>query len=147
MDYKELKEAYPELYSDLNPEDKTPKHSMVRYGFETPKGWLELLKKMSEELSQIVKKNKLKRFRIDQVKTKFASLCVYPNDEYKYDDIEDIYNVIRKYETIASSTCELCGFQDKTKIVGSYWQFNLCEECAVKKYGEKIRKRYKNENR
>ena len=147
MDYRKLKEKYPELYSDLYPNDRGPKHSMVRYGFEVHKGWFNLLKNMSDELSKIVKERKLDKFRIDQVKTKFASLCVYPNDEYKYDDIEDIYNVIRKYETIASSTCELCGSQDKTKMVGSYWQFNLCEECAVEKYGEKVRKRYKDENR
>ena len=133
MNYKDLKEAYPELYSDLNPEDKGPKYSMVHYGFETPKGWLNLLERMSKEVSEIVLRKGLVHFRFDQIKTKFGSLCLYPNYNHSRDELKEINVILDKYEEEANKTCEFCGSQEHVERINTGWIYNLCKACAKEK--------------
>jgi hypothetical protein len=92
---------FPELYEQA--------------AIEVPEGWAEHVYNMSLELAQI------DELRIDQIKEKYAELCVYTN-WYTM----QVNTIINHYEDLCSTTCQACG--KPGRLTGKGWVYIACPE-------------------
>ena len=91
-------------------------------GWRTAFGW-----KLCEELRAYLKKNNITNYHVTQVKEKYGTLCWYDN----WFEIQGNYklheDVLRKYITLSSNTCVICGKPATHKSVGYILPY--CSEC------------------
>jgi hypothetical protein len=113
---------YPELFG-FPPFDQTK--TLMGYGLCCNEGWFPLLEDLFEKMSLIIKEKNYD-IKIVQIKTKFGDLCVYTEGEDHRND--EIKNLIRNAEQIASKTCELCGKSGSFKGKGMS-SFVQCDDC------------------
>lgn len=117
---EKLKKEFPILYSRSESDD-----SLFQYfGFECGNGWFEVIKKMSQKLEPLFKKQEQDGFypAITQVKEKFGSLMVYGNNL-----TEEMNHVIYEAAKESQSVCENCGKPGTVRKRG-YVQV-LCDGC------------------
>lgn len=100
-----------------------------------PDGWLisfgELL---CEDLDNVIKRDNLMYFQIEQAKEKFGAARIYSsggNDETE--------RIIDDYSTLSENICMICGKPD-VHMTGAGWYYPCCEECwySPKPYEEAI---------
>jgi len=118
-----LIEKYPELYADPYP-DNPRKYYMQLGGFECGDGWYDLLDKLSQKISDYIKKNPIEDFYVQQVKEKYGYLSYYYSG---YN--EDINEMINEAEEEACHTCEECGLKENIETKGRHWIQTLCSKC------------------
>jgi len=125
MNRKELQDKYDFL------KPTNLQEGLMVFGFECGNGWIPLLEKLFSDINKIVKKEKLKDFKVVQTKEKYGGLRVYCY--YSNDEIEDL---IDKAEEESYKTCEVCGSKDEvTQSKG--WISSLCKKCmSERKKGE-----------
>lgn len=97
---------------------------LMAFGFECDDGWLDILEDLFAGIEEVVKKDKLTNFRVEQVKEKFGGLRVYV--EGGNDEIEKL---IDDAEKRSFETCEKCGKQGKLRDRAG-WYTTLCNSCA-----------------
>lgn len=102
-----------------------PKESALCFGFECGKGWYPLLHKLSKDINDIVVRDNLTDFRVQQVKEKFGTLRFYTN--YGTDEI---YKLISDTEKESAITCEQCGAPATLSTQG--WWSVECDDCKNK---------------
>lgn len=104
---------------------------------DIPEGWrIAFGEFLLEDLRDaLLKTNYLDRFRLFDVKEKYGSLRIYCNAA-----IQEVHDVIRKYEYISQYICFNCG-SPHACIVNDYgWYLPLCEECWNKEKMERQEK-------
>ena len=101
---KEIADKYPILFSEIG----------MWWGGE---GWLDLIDKMSQELSQY-------GCRYLQLKEKFGWLRVHCM--YSPTDSAVVNEIINRYESLSKTTCETCGAEGTIKPKGG-WLKCSCE--------------------
>lgn len=109
--------------------DKEPIKS--RHFFSVGDGWLDLIKKLIEELI-VDGWNR----EICQVKEKFAGLRFYTNGGG-----ENHYEIISKYERLSMEICEVCGNPGSVRNIG--WMYTLCDSHYIEQVIEKFKTKYK----
>ena len=80
-------------------------------------------------------KEKLKRYRINQIKEKYGELRWYDSHGNK-----EVNNIIAKYSEISYHTCIDCG--RTAKYLTKNWIIPLCEKCITDKQKEVADKFY-----
>jgi len=118
---KELLNSFSELYSEAY---RPPTESLMCFGWEHGDGWFEIIKKLSEKLTTLIKSGDCPNLKAVQVKEKFGGLRFYTN--FITDESE---KVIDEAEKEASKTCELCGNKGELHHRGG-WLKTLCSQCA-----------------
>lgn len=111
-----LYKKFPYLFArkDL---DRT--ESCMSYGIAVAPGWLTLIDKMSEEISEIDS-----TIQYEQIKEKFGLLRVYTINGSE--DKRDVVNgIISKYVELSRITCEVCGKQGELRR--DDWNRVLCD--------------------
>ena len=92
-----------------------------------PKGWRAAFgEQLCEELrEELIKANCLNKYRIMQIKDKFAELRWYDSCNTKKG-----YEIIKKYQELSRRTCINCGCP-ATKLSRG-WINPYCDKCATK---------------
>ena len=72
---------------------------------------------------QLIKERKLFKWRIVQLKEKFAGMRLYSNFAS-----DELYDIIDKYEQISYKTCGVCG-KPATKM-STGWISPYCDDCV-----------------
>ena len=130
---KKLCKRYPFLiprdrFTDKIPEDYD--YSYTELDAMEP-GWRKafgLL--MCEEIRNVlVRFNCLYKYRINQIKEKYARLCWY--DSAPKNVMGEIFDIIWKYEYISGFTCQKCGKLDVPVLIDG-WSMVICEDCYEK---------------
>lgn len=67
----------------------------------------------------------LQGYQPTQIKSKYGSLCWYDNGAPA-----EVYEIIDKYETLSSMTCEFCGAP--AEYLSKGWIDPYCKSCALK---------------
>lgn len=96
------------------------------WGFEVPDGWLWIVEKYLEKTQFDVDENKL-GIKIEQIKEKYASLCIYTYVENNISRLDQ--ENIAYCEALADYTCEKCGCMSKEKQYTKGWIVGLCPTC------------------
>lgn len=111
-----LYKKYPYLFAR---KDLSRAESCMSHGIAVAPGWLSLIDKMSEEISEIDS-----NVQYEQIKEKFGLLRVYTinGDE---DKRQLVYDVIDKYTKLSRTTCEVCG--EKGELRTDDWNRVLCD--------------------
>ena len=93
-----------------------------------PPGWVELARKMLDEISEINPS-----YKVEDMKEKWGTLRVYG-----WDEDEPTYEIIRKYEQMSARTCCICG-TPAVKISTGYI-LPFCDKCGKdeEKYYKRI---------
>ena len=128
---KELQDKiYKEFYPIFEDRHKPMSETCMCWGLCVGDGWFDLLWKLCEDIKKALTPEEWKKFRVHQVKQKFAGLRFY--SDY-HTEIEDI---IRVAEEASYETCEACG--KPGRMVGDCYVQTLCEECSpIKKEKKK----------
>jgi hypothetical protein len=111
----------------------TDKATGYPMGCECDDGWFGLIYNMCKEINQLyIKKGAdILALRVLQIKEKYSTLNVYLSNY-----IDGVDEIVDKYESLSSTTCEHCGNPGVVCIKGG-WYKTLCSSCA-KKQGFKI---------
>ena len=128
MRYKKLCKRYPFLII-RNWRTDEPYGYEFTYLNDMPIGWRCAFGiEMCEEIRQIlVKANYLNKYRVVQVKEKYAGLRWY-DDGAPASIYRELQDVIVKYEMLSYRTCICCG-HPATKISRG-WISPFCDKCA-----------------
>lgn len=122
---------------DLLPSDV--REPIMWYGVSCSKGWFGVIYDAVTELGKIKKDKNLTNLKIVQIKEKFGSLRIYI-EGWDKETRKEIYDILNKYEKIASQTCERCGAKEGISTKGPGWITTLCDTCRDLK--EKNREKY-----
>lgn len=90
-------------------------------GMDIPDGWHVLINNLSRDISEHLKEFPNEKFRVLQIKSKFAFLCFYV--EYADQRIKDL---ISEYVSQSCKICEMCGAPAKKYSSGT-WLYTLCD--------------------
>ncbi|MFH5774396.1 hypothetical protein ACHFJ0_09080 [Paracoccus sp. NGMCC 1.201697] len=112
--------AWPAVYG---PGPWSDGNSMLRDGFLCGPGWYPLIARLSADLAVIIGQDGLTRFRVVQVKEKFASLRFYVKGGN-----ERILTRIAEAMREAETTCERCSASACIRPVDG-WLSALCDRC------------------
>ena len=126
-DIKILNKAMIETYPFLLPRNRWTGQVAENYDYDyneweaIPLGWQyafgwELL----NDLAEVVKKNNLTNFQIEQIKEKFGELRIYTNGD------DEVYTIIDKYTLKSQITCIICG--EPAKYISKGWICPYCEK-------------------
>ena len=98
---------------------------------EMPDGWRKAFGlMMCEELrNELLKYDYLKKYRVVQVKEKYAQLRWYDNGVPKGCEV---WNIVEKYSTLSQNICFRCGRPD-TWITDEGWILPECYHCFKKR--------------
>lgn len=110
--------AYPEVYGH-GPWTE----SLLEHGFLCGPGWHPLIEQLSADLSDIIRQDDLRRFRVVQVKEKMGELRFYIRGGNKR-ALDRISEAARESEI----TCEGCGRASQIRVIDG-WLTTLCESC------------------
>lgn len=96
-------------------------------GFECGDGWYQLIHDMFQEIDDLykVQGEDPMEIQILQIKEKWAELRVHLGNY-----IEEVDEIVQKYEEKSTSVCEVCG--ESGAVKGEAWYKTLCDECEVK---------------
>lgn len=141
MRNKKIVERYPWLLPRSVFTDKLPKDYDYSYSLAYcfPDGWRKsFFTEMHEEIrEELIRCNYLDKFRVLQIKEKYARLCYYTNGIPRDCRVDEI---IRKYEHISQYICIDCGKCD-VPVIDDGWLTPICEKCYNKRQ-EHQRKQY-----
>ncbi len=112
---KKLIEAFPALYRGYK---KSPRESLMCFGFECGDGWFDLIWELSEKITAIDP-----NCEANQVKEKFGGLRFYILGSKEAQDLA------LEYEEKSYSVCEMCGSDVDVKTGGKGWIQTLCGKC------------------
>ena len=87
-------------------------------------GWYPLLERLSYEIMDLCRERGVVPPRALQVKEKFGALRAY----FEYIKIDDIGEIVYKYERESVSICERCG-KPGSREGSTGWIKTLCTEC------------------
>lgn len=110
--------AYPAVYGP-GPWTGT----LLGDGFLCGPGWYPLIEGLSADLSEIIRQDGLRCFRVLQVKEKLGSLRFYIRGGN-----EPALERISKAARAAENICEGCGAVSHVRIVDG-WLTTLCDKC------------------
>jgi hypothetical protein len=92
-------------------------------GLEIPNGWNRLFYQMCDDIKPILEKEGLlDKFYFLQVKEKYNTLRCYPSDP-----LEEVLNILHKYEHMAYYICTECGRPAACETRGYFASF--CDDC------------------
>jgi len=94
-------------------------------------GWADLVHQCHLEILDVDP-----NYKILQIKEKLGGLRYYYQSEMGV-WVQEIDNIIQKYEELCSSTCENCGNPGSLSLSGR-WYKTLCEECKITLNYQKI---------
>ena len=99
-------------------------------GFYIGYGWWPRIKKLCEDITEVLNHSKCSGFMVDQVKEKFGGLRFYVSN-----DNDEIKSLIYEAESDCSKICETCGKEGSTNNTPEgKWIKTLCPECAKSSY-------------
>ena len=99
-------------------------------GFYIGYGWWPRIKKLCEDITEVLNHSKCSGFMVDQVKEKFGGLRFYVSN-----DNDEIKSLIYEAESDCSKICETCGKEGSPDNTPSgRWIKTLCAECAKSSY-------------
>ena len=98
----------------------------VRCGVSFGRGWEPLIRKLCEDISEILKGYPEFDFRVEQIKEKFGGLRFYPG-ALGQDLFDPITDLISAAEQESYKVCEDCGAPGEIREGG--WIRVLCEKC------------------
>lgn len=124
----ELVPKYPNLYKQYHTTQEQRNaqgyyNSFDAYGFETPKGWDDVLRRLSATLSNICTADGCD-INVVQVKEKFGGLRFYYDGD---GNCTRINAAIRAAEVECYATCGICGKPGKL-VNDRGWLMVVCEE-------------------
>jgi ribosomal protein L37AE/L43A len=119
---RKLIDMFPKLYHGYT---KSMTESLMCFGFECGDGWFDLIKELSQKITEIDPEGECKAV---QVKEKFGTLRFYT-----FGSNDQISNLIVEYEEKSAHVCEDCGSNINVKTSGEGWIRSLCEECRLSK--------------
>ncbi len=123
---KELEEKLFNRFNFFKP-GKSPKETLMCFGFECDDGWFDLIWKLCENIEKELKYLYIlydeEPFKVVQVKEKFGGLRFYTNWE-----TEEISNLIETAEEKSYTICEICGGEGSLRRGG--WLKTLCDKHA-----------------
>ena len=95
-----------------------------------PTGWrLKFGESLFKELKKVIKRDKLKNYKIVEIKEKFGVLRLY-----SFGGNEDTEAVVKKYEDVSQYVCQICG--KPAEVVTLNWIGFYCKDCARKYFEE-----------
>jgi hypothetical protein len=94
-------------------------------------GWADLVHQCHLEILDVDP-----NYKILQIKEKLGGLRYYYQSEMGV-WVQEIDNIIQKYEELCSSTCENCDNPGSLSLSGR-WYKTLCEECKITLNYQKI---------
>ena len=125
-----LYNKFPLLYQD---KDKSPKQSLMCFGFECSDGWFNLIYELSSKLEPMIQKFIDTNPDVDgyvpraiQVKEKYGTLRFYITT-----GTDEMFDIIEEAETKSADICENCGKPGKMRSDG-YWLSTQCDKCWEK---------------
>ena len=99
-------------------------------GFYIGYGWWPRIKKLCEDITEVLNRSNLPTFIVDQVKEKFGGLRFYVSN-----DNDEIKSLIYEAESDCSKICETCGKEGSPdNTPKGKWIKTLCPECAKSSY-------------
>lgn len=142
MRNKRIIKQYPFLLPRNVYSDKVPSNYDYEYTEYDAllKGWqIGFGKFLLEDLHEAcLKTGYLDRLRIEQLKEKYGSMCLYINAAP-----QEVHDVVRNYEFISQYICAQCG-SIHGHVVNDYgWYFSLCRECYEKNNKRREQRGYK----
>lgn len=94
---------------------------------EFPPAWFRTFGDMMlKELNDVIKRDNLKHFNVQQIKSKYAELCFYVGGFN-----EETQRIINKYGYLSRNICEICGRPD-SPIIRDGWIVVMCRKCYEK---------------
>lgn len=98
----------------------------MAFPFECGEGWNDLLLDLFRDLDVAFREDNVNpdHILLSQIKEKFGGLRVYLSPE-----TVKVEEVIRKYEELSYTVCEVCGKPGKLRDDQSWWR-TLCDEHA-----------------
>lgn len=115
-----IMQAFPDVYGASAGTHRAP---LLQDGFLCGPGWYPLIGRFSADLSDIIRRDGLTRFRVVQVKEKFGELRFYikgGNDAA----LDRIGEAVRQ----SATTCERCGRPGRIRLIDG-WLTTLCGPC------------------
>ena len=115
-----------EGYWPGNPED----HPAYDYEYtlldDMPEGWRKAFGESlcHEIMDELIDKDKVDAYRVDQIKEKYGYLCWYDHNSTE----KILSEILPKYEDLSICTCISCG--KPAEYVSSGWISPWCEDCA-----------------
>lgn len=101
-------------------------------GFSIGYGWWPRIKKLCEDITEVLNRSNCQGFQVEQVKEKFGGLRFYIPDSI---DNKEIKNLITEAESDCSKICETCGNEGgANNTPEGKWIKTLCAECAKSSY-------------
>jgi len=111
--YKDIVEKFPGMFDEY----------IMPGSLEINSGWNALVINLLTELYNLSPK-----IKIHQIKEKFGGLRCYLG-EVDVEFYAQAYEIIYKYELIASNTCEFCGTSPAQLVTVNRWQTTKCSSC------------------
>ena len=117
-----IRKRFPTLLGDLA-------------GIECPAGWETMIEQMCLDILKyeafLVDNTNYTPVRFVQIKEKFGYLRAYHDGGTINNDIfiSIIPTVIRQYEDISASVCNVCGSTNAKLYVKRSWMYPVCDDC------------------
>jgi hypothetical protein len=109
----ELRQQWPVLY-----------HEPIECGADVPRGWVTLVRELSEELEPMAAEfGKKTRPVVQQLKQKMGELRAYVPGA-----TQEMNNAILRAEERSRNTCEICG-RDGSGRNQRGWKSTMCDGC------------------
>lgn len=102
---------------------KSPKESLMCFGFSCDNGWYDLI----YELCEKIKKENIEHFEVMQVKEKFGTLRFYAQGS-----TDKVFDFIQEAGKKSAETCEICGEKGSICEI-RHWYKTLCKKCKKTK--------------
>ena len=99
---KKLIETYPSFFDE-------------KFNFECDDGWYDLIGRLCYDITKVLTKEEFEKFKILQVKEKFATLRVYCENSN-----DAVFELIQKASEASASICEITGGVGQLHKSGGY---------------------------
>lgn len=119
---KKLIKKFPRMFRGVN---KSPRESLMCFGFECGDGWYNLIKNLCKKLEKIDPD-----IEVFQVKEKFGGLRFYFAPAW-----DEAFDIATKAEQQSYKICEKCGKPGRLRDDkdGRVWLKTLCDKCNKEK--------------
>lgn len=117
---------YPWLISKYESWDSEGKSQIDEYEILSllPDGWLKSFGDlMCEDLDEVIRRDHLTEFRIDEAKEKWGSMRIYSSGGN-----DDTEHIIDTYSHLSENICMSCGKPD-VYMTTRGWVYPCCEDC------------------
>ena len=146
-----LEHEFPFMSRLITKQIDSEKNLFVMFGCDCDDGWYELLRELCVEITEVYKKRGLEpNIIISQVKEKYGTLRFYwftsfNTIETDRDEIDivamkekeeisnfinELHDIVSKYEDKSESVCEKCGKKGKLRD-DLRWTRTLCKQCYL----------------